>query len=272
VIKSLPYKQAKPWYHRPRLFSCFLQLDVFRIFDVQAPYLLLPNRLVEPEDARSPGNPNRQTLPVDFGTTDRETLTGLGGIKLIDLLILKRLREHRERFRLASGVADDLNQSPILIFLVELAREVILVTLPDGREAEEITVQRIGCGTLEQLVPVGSDAENGFLFAGLHGECRYRTEGAVTGIGIEGMNRRLALVIASVLIVPGLGCSAEIGRPLKPGLPERLLDRVFSVSVICIFMPGYDFRQFSCPNDRKRSGTGLPKKFRRSSLKSRNAP
>jgi len=84
-------------------------------------------------------------------------------------------------------------------------------------------------------VPVRGDTESVLIVVGPCGECGYRTEGAVTGIGIEGMDGRLVLVIASVFIVPGLGCGAEIGRPLKPRFLEGLLDRVFSVSVICIF-------------------------------------
>ena len=84
----------------------------------------------------------------------------------------------------------------------------------------------------EKLVPVRSEAESGLIFIGIYGECGDRTEGAVTGIGIEGMDRRLVLVIVSVFIVPGLGCGAEIGGPFKPGFLEGLLDRVLAISVV----------------------------------------
>ncbi len=80
------------------------------IFDLQAPnFLFLLNSLVEPEDTRSLGNLNGKTLFVDLGTADREVLTGLGCFKFLDLGVLKRLWEHRERILFASGVADNLN-------------------------------------------------------------------------------------------------------------------------------------------------------------------
>lgn len=194
--------------------------------------LLLLNSLVKPEDAGSPGNLNGQTLFIDLVTADGKVLTGLGGIKFIDFPGFKRFREHRDGLLLASGVADYLNQSRLFVLLVELDREVILAALPNGRKAEEITVQRIGCGMFEKLVPVRIEAESGLIFIGIYGECGDRAEGAVPGVGIEGMDRRLVLVIVSVFIVPGLGCGAEIGGPFKPGFLEGLLDRVLAISVV----------------------------------------